>query len=65
MERPACGSDLNPVGHLWDHALRARVTNTTSLADLRLILVEFIACLHSLLSPAAVVNGNLPTSLIF
>uniref|UniRef100_A0A3Q0RNA2 Tc1-like transposase DDE domain-containing protein n=1 Tax=Amphilophus citrinellus TaxID=61819 RepID=A0A3Q0RNA2_AMPCI len=37
MEWPACSLDLNPTEHLWDQlgsAVRAKVTNTTTLADL-------------------------------
>uniref|UniRef100_A0A3Q4H7B7 Uncharacterized protein n=1 Tax=Neolamprologus brichardi TaxID=32507 RepID=A0A3Q4H7B7_NEOBR len=36
-------ADLNPTEHLWDQLGRAvltRVTNTTTLADLRQLLVE-------------------------
>ena len=43
MERPASSPDLIPIEHLWDQlgrAVRARVTNTTTLADLRPMLVE-------------------------
>uniref|UniRef100_A0A3Q3WI98 Tc1-like transposase DDE domain-containing protein n=1 Tax=Mola mola TaxID=94237 RepID=A0A3Q3WI98_MOLML len=38
-----CSPDLKPVEHLWDQrgcAVRAKVTNTTTLADLRRMLVE-------------------------
>ena len=37
MEWPASSPDLNPIENLWDQlgrAVRARVTNTTTLADL-------------------------------
>uniref|UniRef100_A0A8C5A5Q1 Tc1-like transposase DDE domain-containing protein n=1 Tax=Gadus morhua TaxID=8049 RepID=A0A8C5A5Q1_GADMO len=43
MEWPASSPDLNPIQNLWDQlgrAVRARVTNTTTLADLRQMLVE-------------------------
>uniref|UniRef100_A0A667ZNY4 Transposase Tc1-like domain-containing protein n=1 Tax=Myripristis murdjan TaxID=586833 RepID=A0A667ZNY4_9TELE len=43
MEWPASSPDLNPIERLWDQlgrAVRARVTNTTTLADLRQMLVE-------------------------
>ena len=43
MEWPASSPDLNPIEKLWDQlgrAVRARVTNTTTLADLRQMLVE-------------------------
>uniref|UniRef100_A0A8C5FTC3 Tc1-like transposase DDE domain-containing protein n=1 Tax=Gadus morhua TaxID=8049 RepID=A0A8C5FTC3_GADMO len=43
MEWPASSSDLNPIENLWDQpgrAVRARVTNTTTLADLRQSLDE-------------------------
>uniref|UniRef100_A0A3Q3GAI9 Tc1-like transposase DDE domain-containing protein n=1 Tax=Labrus bergylta TaxID=56723 RepID=A0A3Q3GAI9_9LABR len=43
MEWPACCHDLNPIEHLWDQlgrAVHARVTNTTTLADLQQRLVE-------------------------
>uniref|UniRef100_A0A3Q0SEY6 Tc1-like transposase DDE domain-containing protein n=1 Tax=Amphilophus citrinellus TaxID=61819 RepID=A0A3Q0SEY6_AMPCI len=43
MEWPACGPDLNPTEDFWDQlgcAVRARGTNTTTLANLRQMLVE-------------------------
>uniref|UniRef100_A0A3Q0STJ6 Tc1-like transposase DDE domain-containing protein n=1 Tax=Amphilophus citrinellus TaxID=61819 RepID=A0A3Q0STJ6_AMPCI len=41
MRWPACSPDLNLTEHWWDqHAVHARVTNTTTLADLREMLVE-------------------------
>lgn len=43
MEWPANSPDLSPSEQLWDQlgrAVRARVTNTTTLADLRLMLVQ-------------------------
>ena len=38
--RPRSSPDLNPIEHQMGRALRARVTNATTLADLRRILVE-------------------------
>uniref|UniRef100_A0A3Q3MJW9 Tc1-like transposase DDE domain-containing protein n=1 Tax=Labrus bergylta TaxID=56723 RepID=A0A3Q3MJW9_9LABR len=41
--RTACCPDLNPIEYLWDQlgcAVHTRVTNTTTLADLRQMLVE-------------------------
>lgn len=46
MERPASSPDLNPTEHLWDqlgHAVRGRLTNTTTLADLRQMIEEWDA----------------------
>uniref|UniRef100_A0A3Q0TDC2 Tc1-like transposase DDE domain-containing protein n=1 Tax=Amphilophus citrinellus TaxID=61819 RepID=A0A3Q0TDC2_AMPCI len=43
MEWSACSPDLNPIKHLWKQLLRAvcaRVTNTTTLADLQQMLVK-------------------------
>ena len=43
MERPASSPDLNPTEHLWDQlgfAVHGRLTSTTTLADLRQMLVE-------------------------
>ncbi|KAL7854203.1 hypothetical protein AOLI_G00210470 [Acnodon oligacanthus] len=43
MEWPASNPDLNPIEHLWNQlgrAVHARVTNTTTLADLQQMLVE-------------------------
>ncbi|GLD67144.1 caspase-13-like protein [Lates japonicus] len=43
MESPASSPNLNPIEHVWDHlgrAVCARVTNTTTVADLRQMLVE-------------------------
>uniref|UniRef100_A0A4W6FSW7 Tc1-like transposase DDE domain-containing protein n=1 Tax=Lates calcarifer TaxID=8187 RepID=A0A4W6FSW7_LATCA len=43
MEWPASNPDLNPIEHMWDQlgqAVRVRVSNTTTLADLRQMLVE-------------------------
>ena len=43
MEWPANSTDLSPIEQLWDQlgcAVRARVTNTTTLADLRRMLVQ-------------------------
>ena len=43
MERPAISLDLNPIEHMLDElgrAVRRRVTDQTTLADLRALLVE-------------------------
>ena len=43
MEWPACRPELNPIEDLWDqlgHAVCVRVTNETTLADLRQKLFE-------------------------
>ena len=43
MEWPASSPDLNPIEDLSDQlwrAIRARATNTTTLADLQQMLVE-------------------------
>ena len=43
MEWPASSPDLNPTEQLWDqlgHVVHARVKITTTLADLRQMLVE-------------------------
>ena len=43
LQWPAISPDLSPIEHLWDQlgrAVRSRVTNATTLADLRRILVE-------------------------
>uniref|UniRef100_A0A4W6CMA3 Tc1-like transposase DDE domain-containing protein n=1 Tax=Lates calcarifer TaxID=8187 RepID=A0A4W6CMA3_LATCA len=48
MEWPTSSPDLNPTAHVWDQLGRvnsvcARVTNTTMLADLRLLVEEWDA----------------------
>uniref|UniRef100_A0A3Q4AR79 Uncharacterized protein n=1 Tax=Mola mola TaxID=94237 RepID=A0A3Q4AR79_MOLML len=45
-EWPACSPDINTIGRFWHqlgHAVRARVTNTTTLADLRQIQFLHVA----------------------
>uniref|UniRef100_A0A8C9Z751 Tc1-like transposase DDE domain-containing protein n=1 Tax=Sander lucioperca TaxID=283035 RepID=A0A8C9Z751_SANLU len=42
LAKPAYSPDMSPIEHVWDlgRSVRARVTNTTTLADLQQILGE-------------------------